>query len=364
MPITDRNTVEKYYQFLLERSSHYEGIFFVGVKTTGVFCRPTCPAKKPNKENCEFFASAQEALLASYRPCKRCQPLTLPSALSPDVKKLVQAIEDNPEKRWKDSDFDELSIHPNTARRQFKKQFGMTFIEYSRARRLGIAFKHIRNNEPILTAQIESGFESSNGFRDAFSKIMGDLPSQSQKIRILSSAWIETPLGSMLAIYDEDRLFLLEFVDRRGLELEIKRLRQRLHARILPDRKALIHDLEKALENYFSGTAQKFSIPFQLVGSDFQKKVWHELLKIPLGETISYKELAKRVGNPKACRAVANANGANQLAILIPCHRVTSSDGSLGGYAGGIARKEWLLKHEKAMAESNEFTAQAVQAFK
>ncbi|WDV48075.1 trifunctional transcriptional activator/DNA repair protein Ada/methylated-DNA--[protein]-cysteine S-methyltransferase [Clostridiaceae bacterium M8S5] len=349
MVITDKKIIDRYYQMLIDKNPEFEGIFFVGVKTTGIFCRPTCPAKKPKKENCEFFSNAQEALLASYRPCKRCKPLSLPSKLSPDVKKLVEAVEANPEKRWRDSDFDDLAIHPNTARRQFKKQFGMTFIQYSRARRLGIAFKHIRNKEPIISAQIESNYESGNGFRDAFSRIMGKLPSKSKEIKVLYSAWIETRLGSMIAISDDTHLYLLEFVDRRGLENEIMRLRRRLHASILPDRKELINVLEKELTAYFSGKLKHFTVPICLIGSDFQKCVWNELMKIPVGETTSYKELAIKMEKPSAYRAVANANGANQLALIIPCHRVINSGGGLGGYGGGIARKEWLLKHEQSM---------------
>lgn len=348
--IVDKIDTNKFYQMLIDKNTEYEGVFFVGVKTTGVFCRPTCPAKKPNKENCEFFRTAKEALLASYRPCKRCKPLSMPSKLSEDVKKLVEAVEANPDRKWKDRDFDDLAIHPNTARRQFKQQFGMTFIEYSRARRLGIAFKHIRNGEPIISAQLEGGYESGNGFRDAFSKIMGEVPSKSEQIAILYSSWLETPLGSMLAICDESRLYLLEFVDRKGLENEIKRLRKRLNVAILPERKGVMNLLEQELQEYFSGKRIEFTIPLFFVGSDFQKNVWNELAKIPVGHTISYKELAIKLGNPSAYRAVANANGANQLSILIPCHRVINTNGNLGGYGGGLARKEWLLRHEKSMS--------------
>ena len=349
MLIKDKKTIDKYYQMLVDKNPEYEGIFFVGVKSTGIFCRPTCPAKKPKKENCEFFENAQEALLASYRPCKRCHPLSLPSNLSADVKKLVDAVEANPEKKWKDKDFDELAIHANTARRQFKKHFGMTFIEYSRARRLGLAFKHIRNDEPLVSAQLESSFESANGFRDAFSKIMGELPSKSKSIKILYSTWIETRLGSMLTITDDDYIYLLEFVDRRGLENEILRLRKRLHACIIPERKEIVGLLEDELKAYFDGSLSTFTVPIKTIGSDFQNLVWDELMKIPLGETTSYKELAIKLGRPTAYRAVANANGANQLALIIPCHRVINSDGGLGGYGGGLARKEWLISHEKKM---------------
>jgi AraC family transcriptional regulator of adaptative response/methylated-DNA-[protein]-cysteine methyltransferase len=347
--ISDKKKIDEYYQMLLDKNPEYEGVFFVGVKTTGILCRPSCPAKKPNKENCEFFNTAQEALLAAYRPCKRCKPLSMPSKLSEDVKKLVEAVEANPERKWKDRDFDELAIHPNTARRQFKQQFGMTFIEYSRARRLGIAFKHIRNGEAIIEAQLEGGFESGNGFRDAFSKIMGEVPSKSKQLTVLYSSWLETPLGSMLAICDEEKLYLLEFVNRRGLENEITRLRKRMNVAILPERKNVIDRLEKELLEYFDGKRTKFTIPLYMLGSDFQKNVWKELKQIPVGQTLSYKELAIKLGKPTAFRAVANANGANQLSILIPCHRIINTNGELGGYGGGVARKEWLLNHEKKM---------------
>lgn len=345
--ITNSTKIDEYYQMLVEKRSDYEGVFFVGVKTTGVFCRPTCPAKKPNKENCEFFITAKEATLASYRPCKRCQPLSNPTYLSSVVKQLVEEIERNPEKKWTDKDFDALSISANTARRQFQKQFGMTFIEYARSRRLGFAFKHIRNGASLMETQLETGFESSNGFRDAFTRTMGYVPKKSQDIQLLSATWIETPLGSMIAIANEEALYLLEFVDRRGLETEIEKLRKRMQAAVIPGNNQVLVLLKTELEQYFVGTLKQFQTPIGYLGSDFQKNVWNALRKIPVGVTYSYKELAEELGNPKAYRAVARANGANQISILVPCHRIINTNGELGGYGGGLYRKEWLLKHEK-----------------
>ena len=154
--ITDAEKQE-FYQAFLDKNAHYEGVFFVGVffvgvffvgvffvgvffvgvKTTGVLCRPTCSARKPKFENCQFYKTAQEALLASFRPCMRCRPLSHPNQVSDLVRTLVDVVEADPSKRWKDRDFENLSVDASTARRQFKKRFGMTFVEYARARRMG-----------------------------------------------------------------------------------------------------------------------------------------------------------------------------------------------------------------------------------
>lgn len=336
---------QEYYQALINKNSAYEGIFYVGVKTTGVFCRPTCPARKPKFENCEFFETAKEALLASFRPCQRCQPLSHPNQVSEIVRTLVNAIEDNPEKRWKEQDFRNLSIDVTTARRQFKKRFGMTFVEYARCRRMGLALKHIKEGNTVIDAQLTTGYESSSGFRDAFTKIMGAAPTRAHRL-ILKAAWLDTKLGPMIAISDEDGLYLLEFVDRRGLENEVKQLRKKLNAAIIPGETSIIKSIDSEIANYFSGQNIRFKTPIHFIGSPFQKNVWNELRRIPPGETRSYLEVAKLINAPTACRAVARANGANKLAIIVPCHRVINSNGELGGYGGGVARKKWLLQHE------------------
>ena len=144
------NTAKIYYNALLKKASNYEGVFFVGVKTTGVFCRPTCPARKPKFENCEFFENAQDTLIASYRPCKRCAPLACPGEASDIVKTLVHAVERNPEKRWMDKDFEEISTYFVTARRHFKQRFGVTFVQYARSRRMGIALPFLQEYQKQL----------------------------------------------------------------------------------------------------------------------------------------------------------------------------------------------------------------------
>ncbi|MEK8129636.1 trifunctional transcriptional activator/DNA repair protein Ada/methylated-DNA--[protein]-cysteine S-methyltransferase [Paenibacillus filicis] len=337
---------EEYYKALLEKNSEYEGLFYVGVKTTGVFCRPTCPARKPKFENCEFYETAQQALLASYRPCQRCRPLSHPNHVPEIVRVLVEAVEHNPEKRWTGQDFKNLSVDESTARRQFKKRFGMTFVEYARARRMGLALKKIRAGEPVIDSQLSAGYESSSGFRDAFSRIMGAAPTLVDERRILKAAWIDTRLGPMMAIGDDHALHLLEFVDRRGLEREVERHRKRTRSAIIPGMTEPIRSIERELGEYFEGKRTTFETPLFLAGSPFQQSVWEQLIKIPTGETRSYLDLALSLGKPKGFRAVAQANGANQLAIVIPCHRVINANGDLGGYGGGLTRKNWLLQHE------------------
>lgn len=341
-------TKQEFYQALLEKNTNYEGVFYVGVKTTGVFCRPTCPARKPKFENCEFYRTPQEALLASFRPCLRCRPLSHPSQVSELVRTLVEAVEAKPEMRWKDQDFQALSVDASTARRQFKKRFGMTFVQYARARRMGIAMKQIRYGEPIIEAQLNMGYESSSGFRDAFSKIMGAAPTKNDDhLKVLKAHWLDSPLGPMIAIADETLLYLLEFVDRRGLEREVERLRKRTKSAIIPGMTAPLASIEIELKAYFEGTLQQFQTPLFLLGSPFQKLAWQALKDIPYGETRSYVEQASVIGKPSAYRAVAGANGANQIAIVIPCHRIINSNGDLGGYGGGLLRKQWLIDHEK-----------------
>ena len=170
---------------------------------------------------------------------------------------------------------------------------------------------------------------------------------------MLRASWLDTPLGPMIAIADEKALYLLEFVDRRGLEREVERLRTKTKSAIIPGHTQPINSIEKELKLYFDGNLREFKTPLLFLGSPFQKCVWEELRKIPHGETRSYSDIAAAVGKSSAFRAVAQANGANQLAIIIPCHRVINKNEGLGGYGGGLARKKWLLNHEKKAPYDN-----------
>jgi len=167
------------------------------------------------------------------------------------------------------------------------------------------------------------------------------------KNAILKSAQFDSPLGPILAIADHEALYLLEFVDARGVAREVERLRIRTNLDIIPGSANPIMSIKKELKAYFSGDLKIFKTPIQLLGTPFQQLVWSALMRIPYGETRSYAEQAIAIKKPTAFRAVANANGANQLAIIVPCHRIINTSGALGGYGGGIKRKKWLLDHEK-----------------
>ena len=341
---------ETMYRALVNRDSTFEGIFVVGVRTTGIFCRPTCSAKKPARENVEFFSTSNEALHGGYRPCLRCHPMD-PNGVPDLVKRLREVVEEAPDGRVTDKELVSLSIDPSTARRQFKRHYGMTFQAYHRARRMGLALREVRRGSRVEEARSTSGYESESGFRDAFARIFGDTPSSVKAKGALLAERIETPLGSMLAIADDEGLRLLEFVDRRALERELTILRERLRTNVVPGEHKHLDAVRAQLANYFAGKNLEFDVPLAPIGSPFQMRTWNLLRKIPLGETRSYSWMAKHLGDAEMRRAVGRANGENMLCIIIPCHRVIRADGTLCGYGGGLWRKKWLLDHEQTWSK-------------
>lgn len=339
------------YRALARRDSAYEGVFFTGVKTTGIFCRPTCRAKKPQAQNVEFFPTVSEALHGGYRPCRLCRPMDSTKPVPPLVERLRRTVEATPDGRVTDKDLVALGVEPSTARRQFKAYHGMTFHAYQRARRMGLALRDVKAGKPVIEVQLDRGYESTSGFREAFARIFGKPPRGAARSAALLARRLETPLGTMLALADEQGLRLLEFVDRRGLEREISLLRRSLKCAVVPGNNATLDATAQQLTAYFADPTIQFSLPLAPIGSEFQRKVWAELQRIPVGRTRSYREMAQHVGVPKAARAIGRANGSNMIAIVIPCHRVIAADGGLSGYAGGVWRKQRLLDHERQGAK-------------
>lgn len=342
-------TRDEMYAAVLARDTRYEGIFVTAVKTTGIFCRPSCPARKPKRENVEFFASAREALAHGYRPCRRCRPLELRGETPEPIRELLAELEDDPGRRLRDRDLRARGLQPRTIRRWFKKHHGMTFHDYQRARRLASAIGELARGSDISRVAFGNGYESLSGFQHALRRITGRSASKSRDVTAVHLTRVPTPLGPMIAGATDAGVCLLEFTDRRMLETQLRRLVERLNCVFVPGANEFGERLEAELRDYFAGTLRRFETPLVTPGTPFQQRVWSALREIPYGETRSYGDQARMIGEPKAVRAVARANGDNRIAIVIPCHRVIGADGKLTGYGGGLWRKRWLLRHEGAV---------------
>jgi AraC family transcriptional regulator, regulatory protein of adaptative response / methylated-DNA-[protein]-cysteine methyltransferase len=329
------------------KDKSYDGIFFVAVKSTNIFCRPACTARKPMEKNMVFYSTARDALFAGYRPCKRCRPLELTGTHPDWVKKLLEKIDNSEEKRIKDGELRAMGIQPEKARRYFIKNYGITFHAYQRSRRLGSALIQIREGSKIDDVVFGNGYESHSGFRDAFGKTFGKPPGKSKASECIVTSLYQSGLGPMIIGATSKGVCLVEFSDRRMLEFQLKTIRKRFDAAIIPGMNEHIETAKRELKEYFAGNLKNFKVPIVFPGTDFQVNVWKNLMKIPYGKTISYIDLAGKIGLIGASRAVGTANGMNRIAIIIPCHRVVNKNGRLGGYGGGMWRKQWLLDLEK-----------------
>lgn len=343
------------YEALFHKDSRYEGQFVAAVKTTGIFCRPTCTARKPKPENVEYYKTPHEAIAHGYRPCKVCRPLEPLGGAPGYINKILAALEENPHEKITTYRLRQMGIDPNKVRRWFKTNHGITFAGYQRMLRLNTAFNQLKNGDKATDAAFDNGYNSLSGFGTAFKNLIGEVPKNAKYVNIITTYRITTPLGPMLAGAIDDKLCMLEFTDRRMLETELKDLSRLLKANIVYGTHPLIEETEKQLNEYFNGERTEFTIPLKAPGTDFQKKVWEALLTIPHGETRSYEAQANILGKPEAIRAVARANGMNRISIIIPCHRVIGKDGSLTGYGGGLPRKKWLLEHEGAKKQGELF---------
>ncbi|MDO8971052.1 MAG: methylated-DNA--[protein]-cysteine S-methyltransferase [Saprospiraceae bacterium] len=336
-------------QALMEKTSEFEGIAVVCVKTTGIFCRFTCSARKPKRENVEFASTPREALLNGYRPCKLCKPMEFQGQAPAWIKSLLDEIDETPLTPIHNQGLRERGLDPARVSRWFKKTHGMTFQAYLRVLRIGNAFGRIKQGEKVVDTAFETGYNSLSGFSESFKRSTNLSPVKSREGKMIYTTRILTPLGPMLAGGTDEGICLLEFVDRRMLETQINRIQKIFSAQVIPGKCNHFELLNLELEEYFKGKRKTFESPILLAGTPFQQKVWEVLRSIPFGQTRSYKQQAEAIGNPKAVRAVARANGDNRIAILIPCHRVIGANGELVGYGGGLWRKQFLLNLESAI---------------
>ena len=344
-PVNDRQTItsDEAWAAFERRDRSWDGRLVGGVRTTGIYCRPSCPARRPKRENVEFFPNGAAARLAGYRPCLRCEPdevnreeLALEQAF-----RLLAETEEAPSL---DALADAVGYSPHHFHRLFKRATGVTPAAYYRSLRARRAETALAENERITDAIYDAGYSGPARFYADAGKRLGMTPSawrDGGRGETIRWATAETDLGTMLVAatakgicrlsFDEDESALRRRFPKAAIAHggeEMARLVQRTVAAVNAPEKP--HDL-----------------PLDVHGTAFQEAVWRELQRIPAGETRTYAQIAAAVGRPAAVRAAGSANGANNVAVLIPCHRVIRTDGSAGGYAYGLERKRRLLERER-----------------
>ncbi len=338
---------EEMYLAMLRKDPAYEGRFITAVKTTHIFCRPTCTARKPLRHNVTFFSNTHDAIVRGYRACKICKPLESNMQTPDYIIKILKELERNPTCKIKDYDLVLQDIEPNKVRRWFKTHHQMTFHSYQRLFRINNAYQQIIKGDTAMQAGLDQGYESLSGFNEAYKKATGTSPSNSKQLNIINMIRFNTPIGPMMACASDRGVCLLEFTDRKSLETELNYIKKRLCAEFIYGHHPYFEALQAQLQAYFEGQRHTFDIKLDLLGTEFQQAVWQALMDIPYGQTRSYSEQAQHIQRPLATRAVARANGMNRISIIVPCHRVIGQDGRLVGYGGGLPRKKWLLEREQ-----------------
>lgn len=328
------------------RNRAFDGMFVGAVKTTGIYCKPSCPARHPLPQNVEYFADGDGARAAGYRACLRCRPDEVGRDREA-VAKAVRLIEAQEALPVLETLAAQVGYTPHHFHRLFKRDLGVTPIAYARALRAKRTETMLDEAETVTDAIYDAGFESPSRFYAETNARLGMTPSAWRgggagvTIRY---AIVDTVLGTMLLAATEKGICRLSFDEDES------ELHRRFPKATIEAGGAAMNDLVKSAIAAIETPATMPDLPLDVAGTAFQQAVWQELRRIPAGETRSYAQIAAAVGKPGAVRAAGSANGANNVAVLIPCHRVIRSDGSLGGYAYGLQRKEELLRREAGAA--------------
>ena len=351
------------YAALLARDTAADGRFFTCVVTTGIFCRPVCPARPPYFENCHFVATAADAVAAGFRACKRCRPESVPDSpawlgSAASVKRALGLIDGgalDPESGAPvEALGDRLGLGARQVRRLFARHVGSPPVAVAQARRLAIAAELIDvGSMPLGQVALAAGFGSVRRFNELYRNVHGETPADRRRRAMkghamqLTLSRYDSPVGQLLVVTDADNILrALDFFD---FEERMRTLLGRHYGVVVLTEGEAPAAVTEALDAYFAGNLSALeSLAIATGGSDFQRSVWAALRRIPAGTTTGYGTLAGVLGKPGAARAVGLANGANPIGIVVPCHRVIGASGALTGYAGGIERKRWLLRHEGA----------------
>ena len=334
----------------MRRDRSWDSRVIGAVHTTGVYCKPSCPARRPKRENVTFFATGEEARAAGYRPCLRCKPDEGGrdrEAVAAAVK-FIEAAEETPSLA---DVADAVGYAPHHFQRIFKRDLGVSPAEYARALRNRRTEAALKANGRVTDAVYDAGYSGPSSFYSDAKERLGMTPSawrDGGRGETIRWTHFDSPLGQMLIAATSKGICRLTFDD--SVE-SLERLFP--HATIVQDDGGMRELVEGALTAIEKPLAAP-DLPIDVAGTAFQEAVWRELRKIPAGETRSYADIAAAIGSPKAVRAVGSANGDNHVCVLIPCHRVIRSDGSLGGYGGGIERKKKLLAAEGHPTEAPE----------
>ena len=326
----------------MRRDRTWDGRIIGAVKTTGIYCKPSCPARRPKREHVEFFATGEEARAAGYRSCLRCKPDEVGRDRDA-IAKAIKLIEASDEALTLDQLAGAVAYAPHHFQRIFKRDLGVSPAEYARGLRNRRTETALKVNDRVTDAVYEAGYSAPSSFYSDAKERLGMTPSawrDGGRGETIRWTHFESPLGQMLIAATSKGICRLTFDD------SVNSLRRLFpNATIVQDSGGLRDLVEGALAAIERPQAAR-ELPIDVAGTAFQEAVWRELRKIPTGETRSYAQIAAAIGQPKAVRAVGSANGDNHVAVLIPCHRVIRSDGSLGGYAGGLDRKRKLLAAE------------------
>jgi AraC family transcriptional regulator, regulatory protein of adaptative response / methylated-DNA-[protein]-cysteine methyltransferase len=335
------------WQQVLARDARQDGRFVFAVRTTGVFCRPSCPSRRPRRDSVEFFADPREAERAGYRACLRCKP-TQVSEQAQYVLRARQTL-DNAEGVVTLAQLSKrVGLSPFHLQRLFKRATGLSPREYQSARRMQNVKTGLRKGDDVTTALYDAGFSSPSRLYETSNQQLGMTPGTYRRGgagTTILFAIAPTPLGRMLVAATERGLCAVRFGES-ALELE-RDLREEFHAAQLHRDEAAMGRYVEPLLASLRGENTIIDLPLDVRATAFQKKVWETLREIPRGETRSYSDVARSLGNTNAVRAVARACASNPVAIVVPCHRVVRSDGDLAGYRWGVERKKKLLQGEQ-----------------
>lgn len=341
---------EIYWNAVTTNDARFDGAFYLGVKTTGIYCRPSCRARTPKRENVAFFESWDAAEKFGLRACLRCKPKS-GGTTDPQVGKIIRACEllESDELYSLDALAVELELSPYHLQRSFKEIMGVSPKKYSEAKRMERFKSELRDGGDVTAAMYDAGFGSSSRLYEKAAENMGMTPSAYKKGgrgMEINYSITDCELGRILVARTIKGLCNVAFADDdQSLEANLRK--EFPNAEIVKDARVLKGFVDEILK-HLSGGKKRLDLPLDIQATAFQMRVWELLRKIPYGETVSYSQIAEQLGDTKKVRAVAQACASNRVAVVIPCHRVVGKSGNLSGYRWGVERKKELLKKEAA----------------